>query len=57
MVIGNAPLVIMGMPMPVAVVLGFLISVTLIVQHSNVDARLGPLQGTCRSGASITCIT
>ncbi|MET1045715.1 MAG: sterol desaturase family protein [Hyphomicrobium sp.] len=45
MIIGNMPLVIMGMPVPVAVVLGFLISVTLIVQHSNVDARLGPLQG------------
>jgi sterol desaturase/sphingolipid hydroxylase (fatty acid hydroxylase superfamily) len=44
MVIGNAPLVIMGMPVPVAVVLGFAISMTLIVQHSNVDARLGPLQ-------------
>jgi sterol desaturase/sphingolipid hydroxylase (fatty acid hydroxylase superfamily) len=44
MVIGNMPLVIIGMPVPVAVVLGFLISVTLIVQHSNVDARLGPLQ-------------
>jgi sterol desaturase/sphingolipid hydroxylase (fatty acid hydroxylase superfamily) len=43
MIIGNMPLVIMGMPVPVAVVLGFLISVTLIVQHSNVDARLGPL--------------
>ncbi len=44
MVIGNMPLVIMGMPVPVAAVLGFLISMTLIVQHSNVDARLGPLQ-------------
>jgi sterol desaturase/sphingolipid hydroxylase (fatty acid hydroxylase superfamily) len=44
MVIANMPLVIMGMPVPVAVVLGFLISVTLVVQHSNVDARLGPLQ-------------
>jgi sterol desaturase/sphingolipid hydroxylase (fatty acid hydroxylase superfamily) len=44
MIIGNAPLVILGMPVPVAVVLGFLISMTLIVQHSNVDARLGPLQ-------------
>ena len=43
MIVGNMPLVIMGMPVPVAVVLGFLISVTLIVQHSNVDARLGPL--------------
>jgi sterol desaturase/sphingolipid hydroxylase (fatty acid hydroxylase superfamily) len=45
MIVGNMPLVIIGMPVPVAVVLGFLISVTLIVQHSNVDARLGPLQG------------
>jgi sterol desaturase/sphingolipid hydroxylase (fatty acid hydroxylase superfamily) len=43
MVVGNAPLVILGMPPHVAVVLGFLISMTLIVQHSNVDARLGPL--------------
>ena len=45
MIIGTAPLVIVGMPVPVAVLLGFLISMTLIVQHSNVDARLGPLQG------------
>jgi sterol desaturase/sphingolipid hydroxylase (fatty acid hydroxylase superfamily) len=44
MVIANAPLVIMGMPVPVAFMLAFLISITLIVQHSNVDARLGPLQ-------------
>ena len=45
MIVGNMPLVIMGMPVPVAVVLGFLISITLIVQHSNVDTRLGPLAG------------
>ena len=44
MVIGTAPLVIIGMPMPVAVLLGFVVSVQLIVQHSNVDARLGPLR-------------
>jgi len=44
MVIANMPLVIIGMPVPVAFLLGFLISMTLIVQHSNVDARLGPLQ-------------
>jgi sterol desaturase/sphingolipid hydroxylase (fatty acid hydroxylase superfamily) len=44
MIIANAPLVIIGMPVPVAVMLGFMISITLIVQHSNVDARLGPLQ-------------
>lgn len=44
MIIGNLPLVIMGMPVQVAVMLGFLISIALIVQHSNVDAKLGPLQ-------------
>jgi len=44
MVIANMPLVIIGMPVPVAAVLAFIISITLIVQHSNVDARLGPLQ-------------
>lgn len=44
MIVGNMPLVIMGMGHDVGLVLGFLISVTLIVQHSNVDARLGPLQ-------------
>lgn len=44
MVVANMPLVIMGMPIPVAFMLGFMISITLIVQHSNVDARLGPLQ-------------
>jgi sterol desaturase/sphingolipid hydroxylase (fatty acid hydroxylase superfamily) len=44
MVVGSLPLVLMGMPIPVAVLLGFAISLTLIVQHSNVDARLGPLQ-------------
>lgn len=45
MVIGNMPLVIMGMPVEVAALLGFLITMTLIVQHSNVDQRLGPLEG------------
>ncbi len=50
MIVGNAPLVIMGMPVSVALVLGFLISVTLIVQHSNVDTRLGPLEGQLSIG-------
>ncbi len=45
MIIGQAPLVIMGMTQDVAIVLGFLITVTLIVQHSNVEQRLGPLDG------------
>ncbi len=45
MIIGQAPLVVMGMTQEVALVLGFVITVTLIVQHSNVDQRLGPLDG------------
>jgi sterol desaturase/sphingolipid hydroxylase (fatty acid hydroxylase superfamily) len=50
MIIGTAPLVVLGMPVPVAVLLGFLISISLIVQHSNVDARLGPLEGSLSIG-------
>ena len=42
--LGSAPLVIMGMPMEVGVLLGFAISVQLIVQHSNVAFVLGPLR-------------
>jgi sterol desaturase/sphingolipid hydroxylase (fatty acid hydroxylase superfamily) len=45
MILGTMPLVIMGMPVDVAILLGFLISMTLIVQHSNVDQQLGPLDG------------
>jgi sterol desaturase/sphingolipid hydroxylase (fatty acid hydroxylase superfamily) len=44
MVIGTAPLVILGMPVDVALLLGLMISLTLIVQHSNVDSRLGPFE-------------
>lgn len=44
MIVGTAPLVIMGMPVEVAVLLGLAISVTLIVQHSNVAAELGPFE-------------
>lgn len=44
MVIGTAPLAIAGMPVPVAVLLGVCVSITLIVQHSNVDVRLGPFE-------------
>lgn len=50
MIIGTMPLVIMGMPVPVAIMLGFMISVTLIVQHSNVDAQLGILDGQLSIG-------
>jgi sterol desaturase/sphingolipid hydroxylase (fatty acid hydroxylase superfamily) len=44
MIVGTMPLVIIGMPVDVAVLLGLAISITLIVQHSNVDYALGPLR-------------
>lgn len=45
MIVANMPLVILGMTADVGVILGFWISMTLITQHSNVDARLGPFEG------------
>lgn len=45
MIIAQLPLVILGMTQDVAIMLGFLITVTLIVQHSNVDQELGPFDG------------
>lgn len=44
MALGTAPLVILGMPIEVAILLGFAVSVQLIVQHSNVDYALGPFR-------------
>ncbi len=44
MIVGTMPLVIMGMPVEVAVLLGLAISITLIVQHSNVSYALGPFR-------------
>jgi sterol desaturase/sphingolipid hydroxylase (fatty acid hydroxylase superfamily) len=41
---GTFPLLLAGLPVPVAVLLAFAISVQLLVQHSNVDYALGPLQ-------------
>jgi sterol desaturase/sphingolipid hydroxylase (fatty acid hydroxylase superfamily) len=38
------PLVLLGMPLAVTVLLGLAISVQLILQHANVDYRLGPLR-------------
>ena len=43
-IVGSAPLVILGMPPEVAVLLGLSISLQLIVQHSNVAYALGPLR-------------
>jgi sterol desaturase/sphingolipid hydroxylase (fatty acid hydroxylase superfamily) len=41
--IGTLPLLLIGMPTNVAVLLGFAVTLQLMVQHSNVDMRLGPL--------------
>jgi len=44
MIVGTLPLALMGMPVEVALLLGFAISIQLIVQHSNVDIELGPFR-------------
>jgi sterol desaturase/sphingolipid hydroxylase (fatty acid hydroxylase superfamily) len=44
MLLGTAPLVVMGMPVDVAVLLGFVVSIQLLVQHANVDYALGPFR-------------
>ena len=40
---GTAPLVLLGMPLEVGVLLGFAVAVQLLLQHSNADMRIGPL--------------
>lgn len=40
---GVTPLVLMGMPVHVAALLGYAVAIQLLLQHSNVDIRLGPL--------------
>jgi sterol desaturase/sphingolipid hydroxylase (fatty acid hydroxylase superfamily) len=42
--VGTLPLLLIGLPVEVAVLLAFAISVQLLVQHANVDYALGPLQ-------------
>jgi sterol desaturase/sphingolipid hydroxylase (fatty acid hydroxylase superfamily) len=42
--VGTLPLALAGMPVDVAVLLGLAMTVQLIVQHSNVDYRLGPFE-------------
>jgi sterol desaturase/sphingolipid hydroxylase (fatty acid hydroxylase superfamily) len=42
--VGTLPLVLAGMPVDVAVLLGLAMTVQLIVQHSNVDYRIGCLK-------------
>ncbi|MFN3574311.1 MAG: sterol desaturase family protein [Phenylobacterium sp.] len=40
---GTAPLILMGMPLQIGVLLGFAVAIQLLLQHANVDMRLGPL--------------
>lgn len=40
---GTAPLVLLGMPFDVAMLLGFAVALQLLLQHSNVDIRIGSL--------------
>lgn len=40
----HGPLALLGMPVEVAALLGFAISVKLILQHSNVAYALGPFE-------------
>ncbi len=49
---GTLPLIVLGLPVDVAVLLGFAIAVQLIVQHSNVDYALGPFQNVLAIGAA-----
>lgn len=41
---GLLPLVLLGIPLPVAQLLALAIGVALLLQHSNVDMRMGPLR-------------
>ncbi len=40
---GTTPLVLIGMPLDVGLLLGFAITIQLLLQHSNADMRIGPL--------------
>jgi sterol desaturase/sphingolipid hydroxylase (fatty acid hydroxylase superfamily) len=44
MTAGAAPLVLLGMPFEVATMAAFCTAVQLLLQHSNVDYRLGPFE-------------
>ncbi len=41
---GATPLILAGMPLEVAGLLGFSVAIQLLLQHSNVDMRIGPLR-------------
>lgn len=40
---GTAPLLVMGLPADVAYLLGFAAAIQVMLQHANVDMRVGPL--------------
>lgn len=40
---GTSPLLLMGLPLDVAMLLGFTVAIQLLLQHANVDMRLGVL--------------
>jgi sterol desaturase/sphingolipid hydroxylase (fatty acid hydroxylase superfamily) len=42
--IGFMPLILLGMPQQIAVMLGFCVTIQLMIQHSNADYRVGVLQ-------------
>ncbi len=48
---GTLPLILAGLPVDVAVLLAFAITIQLLVQHSNVDYVLGPFRHVLSVGA------
>lgn len=40
---GTTPLLLLGMPLEIGALLGFAVAIQLMLQHSNVDMRTGPL--------------
>lgn len=42
-VAGTAPLLLVGLPLDVATLLGFAAAIQVMLQHANVDMRVGPL--------------
>lgn len=43
-VAGTTPLLLLGMPTDIGLLLGFAITIQLLLQHSNADMRIGPLR-------------
>ena len=41
---GTLPLILMGVPLDIAALLAFAVAIQLVLQHSNVDVKIGPLR-------------